>query len=260
MIRIGIAGIGGRMSREILAVAQADPGIHVGGGTERADLVETRAAELGSTVAVHADVADLLPTIDVLIDFTEPDYTLELARACARQGTSLVSGTTGLWEEQLAELRDLSTRTSIFYARNMSVGINALLAALPGLVQALDGYDIEIVEEHHRHKADAPSGTALAIAEAISAAVQRPLEHHAVYGRHGVSPRKPGDIGIHAVRAGGNAGEHTVIVANEGEEIRVSHRAYSRRTFALGALRASRFLADQPPGFFTMPDLLRAGL
>lgn len=260
MVRIGIAGIGGRMGREVLSVAQADPGVQVVGGLERPERVAERAAELGSRVAIHGNADELLPQIDVLIEFSKPDNTLALARACAARGTRLVSGTTGLSSVQLDELQALAERTPIFYARNMSVGVNAILSMLPDLARALEGYDIEIVEAHHRHKADAPSGTALALAEAIAAALARPLDRHAVYGRHGIAPRQPGEIGIHAVRAGGNAGEHTVVFADDGEEIRVSHRAYSRRTFALGAVRAARFLAGQPAGLYGMPDLLRAGL
>jgi len=136
------------------------------------------------------------------------------------------------------------------------MGISALLAALPALVRSLQGYDIEIVEQHHRHKTDAPSGTALALAEAIAGALGADLSARASYGRHGHAPRRPGEIGIHAVRAGGNAGEHVVIIADEGEEIRVSHRAYSRRTFALGALRAAAWLRQQPPGWYGMADLI----
>jgi 4-hydroxy-tetrahydrodipicolinate reductase len=259
MVRIGIAGIGGRMGREVLAAAEADPSVQIVGGIERREHVAIRAAELGARIAVRGTAAELIPSIDVLIDFTSPDNTMMLASACAESGTRLVSGTTGLSSGQLAELQALAENTAIFYSRNMSVGINALLAALPELVKALDGYDIEIVEAHHRHKADAPSGTALAIAEVIAAAIELPLERHAVYGRYGVAARQPGDIGIHAVRGGGNSGEHTVVIADEGEEIRVSHRAYSRQTFALGALRAAHFLASQSAGFYTMVDLLRSG-
>jgi 4-hydroxy-tetrahydrodipicolinate reductase len=262
MIRIGIAGISGRMGREVLSVLQSDPELKLVGGLVRPGRVDDLAGLFDPGVALFDSLPTLIERdgirIDALIEFTNPDAALAIARECARVGCPLVSGTTGFSAEQLAELQAIASETPIFYSRNMSVGINALLAALPALVQALDGYDIEIVEAHHRHKADAPSGTALALAEAISAAVKRPLEHHAVYGRHGVAPRLAGDIGIHAVRAGGNAGEHTIVVANDGEEVRVSHRAYSRRTFALGAVRAARFVSRQPPGFYSMADLLTA--
>lgn len=259
MIRIGIAGIGGRMGREILAVAGADPSVRVIGGIERSDRADELQGAFGPLLRIVSDAESLMPDIDLLIDFTTPDVTSRHAAICAEHRRGLVTGTTGLSSEQLNGLRSRAATTPIFYARNMSVGVNVLLAALPGIVRALDGYDIEIVEAHHRHKVDAPSGTALALAEVIAAAVERPLEQHAVYGRHGIAPRTPGEIGIHAIRGGGNAGEHTVLIADDGEEIRISHRAFSRRTFALGAVRAARFLAGQPAGFYTMSDLIAAG-
>jgi 4-hydroxy-tetrahydrodipicolinate reductase len=259
MVRIGIAGISGRMGREVLAVTQADPDAEFIGGFVRPGRIDELASAFGQPVPLYDRLEELLGQVDVLIEFTSPDATLEIARHCAANRKPLVSGTTGLSAEQLAELHTLAQRTPIFYARNMSIGINAVLAALPGLVQALVGYDIEIVETHHRHKADAPSGTALAIAETIAAAVERPLDQHASYGRRGIAPRQRNEIGIHAVRGGGNTGEHTVILADEGEELRVSHRAYSRRTFALGALRAARFVSGQRLGFYAMSDLLHAG-
>ncbi len=256
MVRIGIAGIGGRMGGEILSVASGDSLVTVAGGTERPERAAALADTFGVTSLVTTDVSELIPFIEVLIDFTSPEATLANARACADGGCRLVAGTTGLNATQLAELAELSTRTAIFYARNMSIGVNALLAVLPGLVHALDSYDIEIVEMHHRHKADAPSGTALALAEVIASALGKDLQAHALYGREGVAPHKRGEIGIHAVRGGGNSGEHTIIFADEGEEIRVGHRALSRRTFALGAVRAAKYLSNKPPGFYTMSDML----
>jgi 4-hydroxy-tetrahydrodipicolinate reductase len=213
----------------------------------------------GVQTRVVESVADLLPAIDVLIDFTSPAATVAHARVCASAGRPIVSGVTGLADDQVVALREAARIIPLFYARNMSLGINAILAVLPVLVRALDGYDVEIVETHHRHKVDAPSGTALALAEAIAAALDADLGRQAVYGREGVAPRRPGDLGIHAVRAGGNAGEHTILLADEGEEVRIAHRALSRRTFALGALRAAAYLAAQPPGFYTMANLVAAG-
>jgi 4-hydroxy-tetrahydrodipicolinate reductase len=139
----------------------------------------------------------------------------------------------------------------------MSIGVNALLELLPLLAKALPGYDVEITEAHHKHKRDAPSGTALALGEAVASALGVNLADKANHGREGIEPREPGEIGFHAIRAGGNAGEHWVLFADEGEQIQVVHRAYSRRTFALGALRAAKWLASRPPGFYTMADLLR---
>jgi 4-hydroxy-tetrahydrodipicolinate reductase len=256
MTRIGIAGIGGRMGQEILAVARDNAGVEVVFGLERADRVAAAQIAVGGEIPVTNDLTPILSRADVLIDFTTPEATVEHARACAEQWRALVAGTTGLSPAQLEDLGRYGKIVPIFYSRNMSVGINALLALLPSLVNALDGYDIEIVEAHHRHKSDAPSGTALALAEAIATSLPQPLTDVATYGRHGIAPRVPGEIGIHAVRGGGNAGEHTVIFANEGEEIRLAHRAFSRRTFALGAVRAADFVSGQSAGFYTMADLI----
>ncbi len=257
--RVGIAGIAGRMGQEIVSAGMADDQIDVVGGVVRPAPANGTRPNLPDHLTVVDQVQQLLSAIDVLIDFTNPATTLEMARACAAAGRPIVSGVTGLAPDQLDELQGIGSRIPVFYARNMSVGLNAILRILPSLVQALDGYDIEITETHHRHKKDAPSGTAMVLAEAIAEALDRPLANHAIYGRQGLSPRQPGEIGIHALRAGGNNGEHVVLLADEGEEIRIAHRAYSRRTFASGALRAARYLAQQPAGFYTMSDLTARG-
>jgi 4-hydroxy-tetrahydrodipicolinate reductase len=250
-IRIGIGGIGGRMGREIAAAAVLDPALELIGGVETGPR-----PDLGAGIEIGDDLNRLLPHIDVLIDFTTPAATVENVEAAAAAGVAAVSGVTGLSEEQLTALRRAGARAPVFYSRNMSVGINALVAFLPQLVQALDDYDIEIVELHHRHKVDAPSGTALVLAEAIAAARDVSLSDTATYGRHGVAPRQHGEIGIHALRGGGNTGEHTVLFADEGEEIQIVHRALSRKTFALGALRAAKFVLGQAPGFYGMEQML----
>lgn len=258
-LRIGIGGIGGRMGRELTAAALADPSLLLIGGVERAEAAAAARVALGSALQVVERLEDLLPQVDVLIDFTTPEATAAHARACAAAGCPFVSGVTGLSSGQLAVLHEAARSIPVFYSRNMSLGVNALLAALPALVQALDGYDVEIIEAHHRHKVDAPSGTALALAETVAGALGIDLGTRAVYGRQGVAPRQRGEIGIHAVRGGGNAGEHTILLADEGEEIQIVHRAYSRRTFALGALRAATFVVRQPPGFYTMAALIARG-
>jgi 4-hydroxy-tetrahydrodipicolinate reductase len=260
--RIAIAGMNGRMGREVAAATAADEEIVLVGGVVRAGSLGSAADGTSGRVVEH--VEEIVDECDVLIDFTAPDATLCFARACAAAGRAFVTGTTGLSAAQDDELRTLGAAIPVFVARNMSVGLNAVLAILPALVCALDGYDIEIVETHHRHKRDAPSGTALALTEAIAAARETPrsqppsrlLAERAVYGRQGVAPRTAGEIGIHAVRAGGNAGEHRVLFADEGEEIVVTHRAFSRRTFALGALRAAKFLVRQPVGSYAMEHLI----
>jgi 4-hydroxy-tetrahydrodipicolinate reductase len=250
-VRLILAGCAGRMAREIAAAAAGDPEIEIVGGTRRPG----SAAPDGIRSA--EDPAALLADGDVVVDFTTPEATLGCARAAAAAGKAIVVGTTGLTGDQLDELRELSARAPILYSRNMSIGVNALLELLPLLARALPGYDVEITEAHHRHKKDAPSGTALALGEAVASALAVSLAEAANHGREGIEPRRPGEIGFHAIRAGGNAGEHWVLFADEGEQIQVVHRAYSRRTFALGAVRAAKWLAGKPPGFYTMADLLK---
>jgi 4-hydroxy-tetrahydrodipicolinate reductase len=233
-INIAIAGINGRMGQELVAAAQDDDGFIIVGGLHRGHCL------------------DDLALFDVLIDFTNADSTVDLAQSCAARKVPFISGVTGLSSGQLQELNKIGSIIPVFYSRNFSLGIAALLKILPSLSSMLNGYDIEIIETHHRHKNDAPSGTAQALAEAIYGDSDR----QPVYGRHGWSPRASGEIGIHSVRGGGNPGEHTILFMNEGEEIRIGHRALSRRTFALGALRATRFIIDQPPGLYGMADLL----
>jgi 4-hydroxy-tetrahydrodipicolinate reductase len=253
-VRLGIAGIRGRMGREIAALAAEDPAFVVVGGLGR------RPGEAGSDPAgelVLADAGDLLPTIDVLVDFTAPGAAVTHARACAAAGVSFVSGTTGLDADQLGMLRAMAERTALFHAANMSPGVNAAIAVLPSLVRALTDYDVEIIEAHHRHKADAPSGTALALARVVAEALDHPPTQR--HGRYGESRRTPGEIGIHAVRGGGNPGEHTIVLAGDGEEVRLSVRAFNRAAYAHGALRAARLIVGMPPGWYepaTLPGFL----
>lgn len=258
MLRLVIAGVGGRMGREVAAAAAADPAFAVVGGTVRPGSAAAEQAwevVTGMPLAGARIVADpraIVPEADVVVDFSTPAATLAHAEVCAGAGVPLVSGTTGFDFAQTARLRTCGERTALFLARNMSAGIGALLALLPTLAEALAGYDVEIVETHHRHKQDAPSGTALMLAEAIAGGAA-PLVH----GREGMAPRRAGEIGVHAIRAGGNPGEHVVVFACEGEEVRVGHRAFGRRAYAEGALRAARWLVGQPPGVYGPADLQR---
>jgi 4-hydroxy-tetrahydrodipicolinate reductase len=245
-LRIGIAGITGRMGQAVVAAAATDPAVQITSGISRTPEV----ALLGG-VRLVASVPALAGLVDVLIDFSRPQVTVAIARQAADAGIPLVIGTTGLDDQQMATLRECATRIPIYYARNMSTGVNALLEIVARLAARLDGYDVEIVETHHRHKVDAPSGTALALAEAITGGEATSLVH----GREGHAPRQPGEIGLHSVRAGGNAGEHTVLFANDHEEIRITHRANDRRAFAAGALRAARLLMNREPGWYT-PETL----
>lgn len=252
MLHIGIAGIDGRMGREIVASAEGLADVNIVGGFAGPGL----ATRLDSPAPCSPD--NLLAAIDALIDFSTPASVEHYAKVAAKDRLPYVCGVTGLNDGQMAALRDAASETPVFYARNMSLGIAAILAFLPELAATLADFDIEIVEMHHRRKTDAPSGTALALAEAIAAGRNVDLAASAVHGRSGHAPRTVGEIGIHAVRGGGNAGEHSVIFASDGEEIRVQHRALSRRTFADGALRAARFVVNQPPGLYGMVDLIHS--
>jgi 4-hydroxy-tetrahydrodipicolinate reductase len=254
--RIGIAGLRGRMGREIAVLAASDPDVVLVGGVGRPG--DKTSADVDG-IRLVSDPAELVPDVDVLIDFTSPQGAVAQATACASRGIPLVSGTTGLDASQMATLRTAAERVAVFHATNMSPGVNATLAILPALVRALSGYDVEIVETHHRHKVDAPSGTALTFARASAAANGQELDGHVRHGREGASRRTAGEIGIHAVRAGGNPGEHTIILGSDGEEIRLSHRAFSRAAYAQGALRAAKLVAILPPGWYepaTLPGFL----
>jgi 4-hydroxy-tetrahydrodipicolinate reductase len=262
--RIVVSGITGRMGREVIAAAGEMPEITIVGGLLRpgAAIAATERPEvLGASlpaVTIADDPAPVLAGTDVLVDFTTPAGTVAYARACAGAGVALVSGTTGLEPADMAELRAAAERVPVFHARNMSLGIATLLSILPTITAALGDFDVEIVETHHRHKVDAPSGTALALAEAIAGGQGAALNGQATFGRHGIAPRQRGEIGIHAVRGGGNPGEHQIIFAADGEEIRLSHRSFNRRAYASGALRAALFVANQPPGLYGLEDLIRA--
>jgi 4-hydroxy-tetrahydrodipicolinate reductase len=253
-VRVGIAGIRGRMGREVAALAATDPGFRLVGGLSRCD-----GDDLPDGLRVTSNARALLNDIDVLIDFTTPTAAAGYAPACAEAGVALVTGTTGLDAAQSAALREAAERVAVFQAANMSPGVNAAMAVLPALTRALAGYDVEIVEAHHRDKADAPSGTALALARVVAEASGTALDGRAVYGRDGARRRAPGEIGIHALRGGGNPGEHAVIFSGDGEEIRLSHRSFDRSAYAAGALRAARLIVRQPPGWYepaTLPGFL----
>jgi len=213
-------------------------------------------------VLVSADVAPALTGADVLIDFTRPAGALTHVAACAKAGVAAVVGTTGLSEADRRALADAARAVPIVFAPNMSVGVTVLTKLVDIAAQHLgEGYDVEILEMHHRHKIDAPSGTALGLGEAVAAALHRNLESDAVYARHGVTgERKAKTIGFAALRGGDVVGDHTVIFAGPGERIELTHRASSRMTFAQGALRAVRFVAAKraqgAAGLYDMQDVL----
>ncbi|BBL80386.1 4-hydroxy-tetrahydrodipicolinate reductase [Rubrobacter xylanophilus] len=257
MIRVTVVGAAGRMGREVCRAALEDPGVELAGGVVEpgspdvgADLGELCGAGRAGLAASEEPPEDA----GVLVEFTTPEATVEHLS----YRLPAVIGTTGLSEEQRARVEEAARSVPIVLAPNMSAGVNLLLGAVRELAEKLAGYDVEIVEAHHRGKRDAPSGTALLLGRAATSGRGQRLEDVAVYGREGVSPRREGEIGIHALRGGAVVGEHRVIFYGAGEEVEVVHRALSRRTFAEGALRAARFAAAAKPGLYTMQDVLSA--
>jgi len=211
-----------------------------------------------SGVTITADIAAGLKNSDVLIDFTRPEGTLAHLAVCAELGVKAVIGTTGFSDAQKAEIAAFAQRTAIVMAPNMSVGVNVTLKLLQMAAKAMaTGYDIEIIEAHHRHKVDAPSGTALKMGEVIAEAMGRDLKECAVYAREGVTgERDPSSIGFATIRGGDIVGDHTVLFAGTGERIEISHKSSNRSGYAQGSLRAVRFLAGQKTGMFDMFDVL----
>jgi 4-hydroxy-tetrahydrodipicolinate reductase len=209
-------------------------------------------------LSITADLAQGLSGSDCLIDFTRPEGTMAHLRACVDHGVKLVIGTTGFTDAQKAEIAEASQHIAIVMAPNMSVGVNVTLKLLEMAAKALaTGYDIEIIEAHHRHKVDAPSGTALKMGEVIADALGRDLKTCAVYERYGhTGERDPSSIGFATVRGGDIVGDHTVLFAGTGERIEITHKSASRSTYAQGSLRAVRYLAGQPRGLFDMFDVL----
>ncbi len=262
-LNIAIAGSSGRMGRALLeAVAQA-PDMRLAAALERkgGPFVGKDAGELFGApcgVSVSEDTATALAGCHALIDFTRPEATLDHLQTCRELGINIVIGTTGFSAEQKEVIADASRDIGVVFAPNMSVGVNLSLKLLDMAARVLnEGYDIEIVEAHHRHKIDAPSGTALRMGEVVANALGRNLAECAVYGREGVTgERSPSTIGFATVRGGDIVGDHTVMFAGTGERVEITHKASSRATFALGALRAARFLAQSGNGLYDMQDVL----
>lgn len=261
--RICVAGVSGRMGRMLVeAVSQADDCQLCGAldiPTSPA-IGQDPAAFLGlhSGVVISADIATGLNHADALIDFTRPEGTLTHLKFCRELGVNVVIGTTGFSAEQKAEIAIVAKDIAIMLAPNMSVGVNVTLKLLEMAAKALNtGYDIEIIEAHHRHKVDAPSGTALKMGEVIANALGRDLKDCAVYAREGVTgERDPSSIGFATVRGGDIVGDHTVLFAGTGERIEISHKSGSRVAYAQGSLRAVRFLQGRKAGLFDMADVL----
>ena len=265
-LRIAVAGANGRMGRMLVeAISQSGDCVLSGalGLPDSPELGQDASAFLGSPsgVIITADLPAGLAHAQVLIDFTRPEGTLAHLAACRELGVKMVIGTTGFNAAQKAQIAEHAQHLAVVMAPNMSVGVNVVLRLLETAAAALNqGYDVEIIEAHHRHKVDAPSGTALAMGEAVAKALGRDLKDCAVYGREGLTgERDPSTIGFATVRGGDIVGDHTVLFAGTGERIEISHKASSRATFAQGSLRAARFLAGQANGLFGMDQVLGLG-
>jgi 4-hydroxy-tetrahydrodipicolinate reductase len=261
--KIAIAGASGRMGRMLIEAVQQADDAQLAGALDVAGSPAVGAdatAFLGATsgVAITADLRAGLQPASYLIDFTRPEGTMAHLRMCRELGVKLVIGTTGFTDAQKAEIQDAARDIAIVMAPNMAVGVNVVFKLLAQAARALkEGYDIEIIEAHHRHKVDAPSGTALKMGEIVAEGVGRDLKECAIYGREGVTgERDPSTIGFATVRGGDIVGDHTVLFAGIGERIEITHKSSSRATYAQGSLRAVRFLANQPHGLFGMDDVL----
>ncbi len=265
MTRIAIVGVAGRMGRTLVNAVQQDAEATLAGGIVEpgSSLAGADIGELAGIGKLGVAAADSLEAIvddfDVLIDFTAPQVTLANLAFCAAHGKRIVIGTTGLSDDELDELDGYGERLAMVFAPNMSVGVNLTLKLLETAARALgdEGYDIEVIESHHRHKVDAPSGTALKMGEVVAESLGRSLKEHGVFERVGqCGPRTDREIGFATVRAGDIVGEHTVMFATEGERIEITHKASSRMTFAKGAVRAARWVADRDNGRYAMQDVL----
>ena len=263
MINVAIAGISGRMGKTLLEAVMAAADLRLHAALDRAGsaVLESDAGALvGATlgVKVSADVAAALLGADVLIDFTRPEATLHHLQICVEKKVGLIIGTTGFDAAGKAAIEQAAKSIPIVFAPNMSVGVNLALKLLDMAARVLDEeFDVEIVEAHHRHKVDAPSGTALRMGEVVASALGRDLKTCAVYGREGVTgERDARSIGFATVRGGDIVGDHTLLFAGIGERVELTHKASSRATFAQGALRAAKWLQGRAPGLYDMRDVL----
>lgn len=263
MIRIAIAGASGRMGKNLLSAVQADPAVTLGTATVRpgSPLLGRDAGSLIDEplqVALVDSLASVLDDFDVLIDFTTPELTLEHLALCAPAGKQVIIGTTGFSEEQKAEIARAAEQVAIVFAPNMSIGVNLCFKLIEMAAAVLqDDVDIEVIEAHHRHKKDAPSGTALKMGEVLAETLGRRLADCAVYGRQGVTgERDRRTIGFETIRAGDIVGDHTVLFAGDGERIEITHKSSSRMTYARGSVRAAVWLEGKKHGLFDMQDVL----
>ncbi|MGH8549436.1 MAG: 4-hydroxy-tetrahydrodipicolinate reductase [Methylococcales bacterium] len=264
MTRIAIAGAAGRMGHCLIRACRETEGFRLAAAVEHPDSASIgqdagiQAGLAPISVPVTGDLSALVDDFDVLIDFTRPEPAIQHLEICRQAGKRMVIGTTGFSSEQCVQIRSASGSVAIVLAPNMSVGINLSLKLLQIAAKVMGAYtDIEVIEAHHRHKVDAPSGTALRMGEVIAAALGRKLEECAIYGREGQpGERERNTIGFSTIRAGDIVGEHTVMFADEGERLEISHKASSRMTFARGAMRAAGWILERSSGLYDMQDVL----
>ena len=264
MQRIAVMGAAGRMGKTLIEAVQLVDGARLSVAIDRADS-SLVGADVGELVAqgkigvnLAGDLNAVLDQFDVLIDFTHPSVTLKNLETCRQAGKAMVIGTTGFSPAEKQLLADAGKQIPIVFAANFSVGVNLCLKLLDTAARVLgDDVDIEIIEAHHRHKVDAPSGTALRMGEVVANALGRDLQKVAVYGREGqTGARERETIGFATVRAGDVVGDHTVLFAADGERVEITHKASSRMTFAKGAVRAALWLQSRQPGLYDMQDVL----
>ncbi len=264
MVRAIVTGACGRMGKRIIGIIHETNGITLKGAVERSghpslgkDVGELLGiGSIGVRIESHLD--DVIQKGDVIIDFTTPDTSLKHLEIAVSHGKAIVIGTTGFSTAQRSHIKGLASKTRCLLSPNMSLGINVLLKILPDITRALGSdYDIEIIEAHHRLKKDAPSGTAMRMAEVLATALDRDLERVAVYERKGIiGERGRDEMGIQTIRAGDIVGDHTIIFGGLGERIEITHRAHSRDTFARGAVKAAIWLVEQKNGLYDMHDVL----
>ncbi len=264
MTKVVVSGVAGRMGQRIVTLIHEDPDLSLVGGTEACghpsvggDLgAFSGLPELG--IEITDNIENAATDADVIVDFTNPASTLETAAYAAQHGKALVIGTTGFSETEITQLNNAATSCPIVYSPNMSIGVNVLFQAAKQVASALgDDYDVEIVEAHHKHKVDSPSGTALRLGKVVADALNRDFGEVAKFERHGqIGEREKNEIGMQTIRGGDTVGEHTVLFFGSGERIELTHRAYNRDTFARGVIRAVKWIENKKPGIYSMLDVL----
>ena len=264
MVRAAVAGVGGRMGSRIAQLIRTTKGIELTGSFERPQhpAVGKDAAEIlggpSTGLTIFDNVEQVFPFSDVILDFTNASASLDHLRKAAPAGKAMVIGSTGFSPRELAEVKELARTVPCVQTPNMSVGVNVMFKIVAAMARLLsEGYDVEIIEAHHRYKKDAPSGTAIKLAETVAEVLGRDMGEAGVFARHGIiGERTDREIGIQTIRAGDIVGEHTVLFGGLGERIEITHRAHSRDNFVHGAIRAALWVVEQPPGLYDMRDVL----